>query len=63
MIWESVNKPLMLLVAEAVEIEPVSGSDFPVNREKYSEFDRKQPTQTVLRRSQPAKSNAYAQIR
>jgi hypothetical protein len=50
------------VVANAVAVEPVSGSNFPANREKYREIYQIWPQHRFLAPNQRADSMAYSRI-
>jgi hypothetical protein len=50
------------VVADAVQVEPVSTPKFPANREKNREFRRIHPLGPILSAHTPAKSKASSEI-
>jgi hypothetical protein len=50
------------MVADAVQVEPVSIREFPANREKNREFHRIRLIDAMLKTDARAKSEAYSEI-
>jgi len=50
------------VVADAVQVEPVSAAKFPANREKNREFRRIRPLGAILKADTRADSKAFSQI-